>query len=147
MKKNMFPILLCLMIGFLMGNFIFNQYKKKTNVVSLTGENLYFLSIGSYKTKEEMKKELSNFTYYIYRKENDSYYAYIGITKDLDNLKKLKGFYKNKGYIISEKKIFVSNIAFLTVLEQYDMLLKSNDNIEAIESQVLSKYEETTNED
>jgi len=147
MKKNIFPILLCLLIGFFMGNYIIKQYKSKTNMVSLTGDNLYFLSIGSYKTKDEMKNKLSNVSYYIYRKEDNIYYSYIAITKDLENLKKLKDYYKEKGYVISEKKIFVSNIAFLTVLEQYDMLLKSNNNIEAIESQVLSKYEETNNED
>ena len=128
-----------------MGTFMFKQYRTDTDVVSLTGENLYFLQTGVYSSEESMKEAMKNTSYYIYTKENNMYYAYIGITKNKKNLKTLQEFYKSVGYDISIREIFVSNISFLTVLEQYDnLLLETTDNkiIKSIENQVLSKYEE-----
>ena len=72
--KNIFPVVLCILIGFFMGIFFFNEYYKKTSTVSLTGETLYFLQAGVFSNEEEMKKEMSNFSYYIYTKENNMYY-------------------------------------------------------------------------
>ena len=143
--KNIFPVVLCILVGFFMGTFMFKQYRTDTDVVSLTGENLYFLQTGVYSSEESMKEAMKNTSYYIYTKENNMYYAYIGITKNKKNLKTLQEFYKSVGYDISIREIFVSNISFLTVLEQYDnLLLETTDNkiIKSIENQVLSKYEE-----
>ncbi len=143
--KNIFPVVLCILIGFFMGIFVLKQYKKDADVVNLTGENLYFIQIGVFSDEASMKKTLENFTYYIYNKENNMYYAYAGITKDEKNLKKLKDFYTNAGYDIYVKEIFTSNISFITVLSQYDLLLNETTDkkiIESIENQVLTKYEE-----
>lgn len=143
--KNIFPVVLCILVGFFMGNFMFKQYKSDTDLVSLTGENLYFLQTGVYSSLDSMKEAMKNTSYYIYTKENDVYYSYIGITKNKNNLEKLKGFYKQEGYDIYVREIFVSDISFLTVLEQYDnLLLETTDNniLKSIEEQVLNKYEE-----
>lgn len=143
--KNIFPVVLCILVGFFMGIFMFKQYKLDTDPVSLTGENLYFLQTGVYSSLESMKEAMSNTSYYIYTKDNNMYYSYIGITKNKNNLDKLKGYYKQAGYDIYVREIFVSDISFLTVLEQYDnLLLETTDTkiIKSIENQVLSKYEE-----
>ena len=61
------------------------------------------------------------------------------------NLTKIKGYYEEKGYIISVREFNVENDAFLTMLEQYDTLLLESDDLEIIDglcSQVLTKYEE-----
>ena len=143
--KNIFPVVLCILIGFFMGNFMFSQYKENTDPVALTGENLYFLQTGVYSNEEEMKNAMQNTSYYIYTKENNMYYSYIGITKNKKNLQKLQEFYKQAGYDIYVREIFVSDISFLTVLDQYDNLLAETTDtkvIKSIENQVLSKYEE-----
>ena len=88
---------------------------------------------------------MSKFSYYIYTKENNMYYSYVGIVKKEKNLKKLKEFYKSEGYDIYVREIFISNISFITILNQYETLLEeTSDNkiIKSIESQILSKYEE-----
>ena len=143
--KNIFPVVLCILIGFFMGNYMFHEYNIDTDKVSLTGETLHFIQVGVFSSEEKMKSEMSTFSYYIYTKENNMYYAYIGIVKNEKNLEKLKGFYKQEGYDIYEREIFVSNISFLTVLEQYEELLKTTNDYkiaQSIENQVLSKYEE-----
>lgn len=143
--KNIFPVALCILIGFFMGNFMFKEYNQNTQTVSLTGEKLYFLQAGVFSSEEEMKREMSKFSYYIYTKENNMYYSYVGIVKKEKNLKKLKEFYKSEGYDIYVREIFISNISFITILNQYETLLEeTSDNkiIKSIESQILSKYEE-----
>lgn len=143
--KNIIPVALCILIGFFMGTFMLKQYNREVDAVSLSGENLYFIQVGVFSSEEAMKKELSNFTYYIYTKENNMYHAYTGITKDKENLEKLKDFYVSAGYDIYVREMFVSNISFITVLSQYDLLLNETTDtkiIESIENQVLSKYEE-----
>lgn len=143
--KNIFPVVLCILIGFFMGNFMFNEYDRKTSTVSLTGETLYFLQAGVFSNEEEMKKEMSNFSYYIYTKENNMYYSYIGIVKNKKNLEKLKEYFKSEGYDIYVRELFISNISFITVLDQYEMLLEQTTDTKIIKSicnQILSKYEE-----
>ena len=143
--KNIFPVVLCILIGFFMGIFMIKQYRTDTDVVSLTGETLYFLQTGVYSSEESMREAMQNTSYYIYTKENNMYYSYIGITKNKKNLQKLQEFYKSAGYDIYIREIFISDVSFLTVLEQYDNLLSETTDIKiikSIENQVLSKYEE-----
>ena len=143
--KNIFPVVLCILVGFFMGTFMLKQYNLDADPVALTGENLYFLQTGVYSSEESMKESMQKTSYYIYTKENNMYYSYIGITKNKKNLEKLKDFYKHAGYDIYIREIFVSDISFLTVLEQYDnLLLETTDTkiIKSIEEQILSKYEE-----
>lgn len=143
--KNIFPVVLCILIGFFMGTFLFNQYNTKVDPVSLTGENLYFIQAGVFSSEDQMKEAMKNTTYYIYTKENNMFYSYIGITKNKKNLEKLQDFYTSAGYDIYVREIFVSDLSFLTVLDQYDLLLNEttdNNIIKSIENQVINKYEE-----
>ena len=65
--RNIFPVVLCILIGFFMGNFMFNQYgiEDTTAVVSSNGETLKFLQAGVYSSKESMEESMKNFNYYI----------------------------------------------------------------------------------
>ena len=60
-------------------------------------------------------------------------------------MNKIKGYYAEKGYNTYVKEISIDNENFITVLEQYDSLLKESTDSEVIGtvcSQVLNKYEE-----
>ena len=145
--KTYFPLLLCIAVGFFMGKLMFSQYddKQGLKLVSATSEKLYFIQQGVYSTKESMEENTTNLTYYIYTMQDDKYYVYVGITKDDENLEKLKGYFINLGYNIYVKEFDISNESFITILDQYEMMLKTttdNKTIGAICSQVLGKYEE-----
>lgn len=147
MKKYIIPILSALLVGFLLAKFMIDQYDKKENLKTVFNDSqtLYFIQQGVYSSEENMKKNMSDFAYYIYNVSQEKYYTYIGITKSKENSDKLKDFYKKLGYITYVKEISINNEDFLEVLEQYDKLLESTDDnntIKAICSQVLSKYEE-----
>ena len=145
MKKYLFPLVLCTVLGIFMGTFLIKQYS--TNTLNTFSEKniVYFLKLGVYDTKELMDNNTKDFNYYIYREVDSKFHVYVAITKNKDNLEKLKGYFKNKGYIINEEEFDIKNESFITVLNQYDELLKNTDDektISAICNQILSKYEE-----
>lgn len=149
--KYVKPIVLCIVIGVLMGLFLYSGYEKKINLLPTfkSGENILFLRLGSYKDEISMEKSLENLDNYIYQKENDMYTVYIGITKLEENFKKLKEFYQKRGYIIDKQSFYIENKDFLEGLKMYDeLLIKTNDDslIETIVNGVLAKYEECAND-
>lgn len=141
----MCSVLLSIVVGCFLGKFMINQYNDfQLSPVINKSNSLFFLQQGVYKNEDEMKDKMSDFSFYIYNLEGDSYYTYVGITKSLENAEKIKEYFKNKGYDIYIKDIGINNDAFITVVEQYDLLLNdaSGDAIVDICYQVLSSYEE-----
>ncbi|MEG0021562.1 MAG: hypothetical protein RSB77_00895 [Bacilli bacterium] len=146
MKKYLGPVICSLIVGFLASKFMFNQYKYQANITSVfkNQTKLYFIRQGVYSTIDAMKENLAKFGYYIYSTTEDKYYAYIGITKDSNNLEKIKGYYKSLGYDIYVQELSVDNKDFIVILDQYDNLLNSatdNKIIAAIMENVLVEYE------
>lgn len=130
-----------------MASYLFKQYKYDAKITSVFNNNevVYLIQQGVYTTLDSMKENMTSFSYYIYSKENDKYYSYIGITKSDNILNKLEEFYKNKGYSILSKQISINNKEYINILEQYDNLLATTtneDTINAIMMQALTKYEE-----
>lgn len=144
--KNITPAILCILVGFFMSNFMFNQYQKDELLPTSTSKNMvYFMQIGVYSSLDNMKENLKNIDTYIYEEKNGLYYAYVGMTKDSENLEKIEGYFKSLDYVIYRKEKTVSDAAFIEVLNQYDIMLKQttdNKTIKAIMSQIISKYEE-----
>lgn len=98
MKKYLFPVMSSLIIGYILATLLFKQYQYDANIKTVfnNGVTVYFLQQGVYSSVDSMKENMSSFNYYIYSFENDKYYTYIGITKNTDNLTKLKGYYEGK---------------------------------------------------
>lgn len=147
MKKYLTIIICAVIVGFLMSQFLMNQYEKKEDLLTIfsRGEKVYLIQQGIYSSEDSVKKNTMDLGFYIYSIQNGMYYVYIGITKNIDNIPKLQGYFKGLGYDTLSKEIYVNNKKFLEVLSQYDNLLLTttdNDVIKAICSQTLGKYEE-----
>ena len=149
MKKYLFPVFLSLVIGSTMAILLISSYKSISPItVSKNAESVYYLQRGVYSSKNSMLENMQEFENYIYNVEDNKYYTYIGITKNKKNAEKIKGFYKEKGYDIYIKEKITDNQEFLTILGQYDeVLMQTTDEktIVVICNQILSKYEEMTN--
>lgn len=153
--KNMIvPIILALLLGILMGKFLFSQYQIENVSLpvmnEIEGEKVSFLQVGVYSNIDNMKKNLEGLENYIYVEEEGKYHAYIGITTNQKNIEKLKGFYQEKGYIIYVKEIFVRSNAFLEQLSKYDELLEKTEDKNAVQviiSNVLTSYKELVIDD
>ncbi|HHX16677.1 MAG TPA: hypothetical protein GX725_02015 [Mollicutes bacterium] len=144
MKKILMPIIGAIVIGLILGKVLFSQYEKKLDPVFEEKEKIYVLQQGVYSSAENVEKHTTNLDYYIVDKDNEYYRVYVAITHNKDNVEKLKQHYKSKGNDIYVRELDVKNLEFLELIKQYDLLLESSgDNeIEQIEKQVISKYEE-----
>jgi len=144
--KSIIPAILCILVGFFMSNFMFNQYEKEElEKVSSEKNTVYFLQIGVYSSLDSMKQNLKNVETYIYEEVDNLFYAYVGILNDESNLEKVEGYFKNLDYVIYRKEKKIKSKPFIEILNQYDLMLKeTNDSktIGIIMNQIISKYEE-----
>lgn len=148
MTKSFFiTMIIAILIGAVLGNFLFEQYKLESESVIREVNSTYFLMEGSYSTEDQANKAVTdnNIKTYLIVKEDANYIVYLAITKDNDNLDKLKKLYNDLGINCSIKKMSASNEEFLAMLEQMDILLNktsSNDEILAINEVILANYQE-----
>lgn len=146
MKKVIIPTLLALILGIIMAKIVFNQYETEPiQTVFKENETINILQIGVYSNKDSLKENTKNLENYIYEKKNDLYYVYVGMTKNEENLNKLKKYYKNQGYEIYVKKLVINNKKFLKCLDEYDKIMlkiSDEDSINIITNKIIKKYEE-----
>ena len=149
MTKSFFiTMLVAILIGAVLGNFLFEQYKLESESVIKEVNSTYFLVEGTYSTETQATKAVTSNTDidpYIIVKEDANYIVYLAITASNDNLEKLKKMYKEKDVNASIKKMSIENEEFLATLEQMDILLnnaKTNDEITSITEVVLANYQE-----
>ena len=66
MTKSFFiTMLVAILIGAVLGNFLFEQYKLESESVIKEVNSTYFLMEGSYSTKEQAKKTVTNIEPYL----------------------------------------------------------------------------------
>ena len=142
MKKTLILGILFILLGYYLGTFIFNEkiinkYKKE--------EKYYFIQEGVYSNKENLQTNLNSLNNKIIDKNDNKYYVYVGITRDLEVAKKIMKIYEDDGYNIYLKEKYLSNEEFYNNVTQFDLLIKDNNdtsNILTIEEVVLANYEE-----
>ena len=146
MTKSFFiTMLVAILIGAILGNFLFEQYKLESENVIKEVNSTYFLIEGTYSTEEQALKAASNIETYLIVKEDANYIVYLAITMSNENLEKLKKMYKDKNINSSIKKMSIENKEFIATLEQMDILLdkaKSNEEIDSINEVILANYQE-----
>lgn len=147
MKKSIIPIIFALLVGFFMTKYVLDNYNNKEELIPtfIESENLYFIQQGVYSSYESLKENLIDFDNYIYTIINSKYYAFIGITSNLENVDILKDYYKSLGYITYVKEFKVSNKEFLAAIKNYDNVLSYETNeivLKTLINQVLKKYKE-----
>lgn len=136
-----------------MGTYMFSQYdKNEIEPVSAESkyitETIYAFQYGVYSNKENMISNLNNINY-VYELLDNKYYVYVGMTKNKDNIDKLKNYFKSLSYDIYVKEINV-NGEFAENLGQFDLLLDeavTNESISTILKTTLAKFEELAIDD
>lgn len=151
MKKTIIWVILALISGAILGKLTFDKYEKidSTNVISYN-KNLYGLSLGEYKSLDDMQKKIKDFDRYVYIKYEDYYKAYIAFSKTEDNINKLKKIYDKKNIKTSIDKVEIDNEEFIQNLNEYEKLLDVTDDENSlliIENQILACYDEVVVKD
>ena len=146
MTKNFFiTMLVAVFLGAVLGNFLFAKYKLEDQVVLKEVNSLYFITEGTYSSKDQASIATEDIDVKLIAKEDANYIVYLAITEDEDNLKRLEELFKEKGLETTTKKMSIDNEEFLATLEQMDLLIKKTETTEeimAINEVILANYEE-----
>jgi sulfur transfer complex TusBCD TusB component (DsrH family) len=144
MKRIIVPFISAIVIGLILGKYLFSQYEKKVDTVFQEDETIYVLQQGVYSSMENVEKYTSKLDYYIVHHDDKYYRVYVAMTHNKNNVDILEEYYMSKGNDIYVRELTTNNLEFLELIKQYDILLQSGGNNELlqIEKQVLSKYEE-----
>lgn len=144
MKKIIVASIVLIIIGIIIGLKISDATVSLEQVFQ-TGNTYYFIQENVYANKEIMQENTKNLSPKLIEEENGKYYVYVGITSNIDNAKKIKQIYEQKGYTIYIKERNLSNEEFQTNLTQFDLLLKNSSSekeILTITEVILANYEE-----
>lgn len=142
MKKIVLSITLAIISGGILGKITFDKYDK-LNVESVIklDKNVYMLKYNTYNTKKDMEENTMDLQRYIYIEKDNKFNVYVAIAKTSDSINKLKKVYFDG---LKVDKINIENDGFIQNLDEYEKLLKSTDDIDAlkvIENEILSCYE------
>lgn len=144
MKKYMITIIISLLVGFLLSNYMIKQYDSIDLMpIFNESETAYLIQQGVYSSMESMQKNTANLSDYIYSVIDNMYYVYVGMTLDPDNVNKLQTYYENKGITTIIKTTTLTDSNFISSLRQYDAVLKETNDASTIKEickQVLEKY-------
>lgn len=143
--KALVPIFFSILVGFLFGRVIFDNYHKKSVLAFNEGEKVYFVKLASYDSLDKIENSKS----LLVLSNDSSYNLYAGITKQKDNANKIISYYKDSYKDITIDTLYVNDLKFLTELKEYDKLVSivnKKDDLISIESIILANYKEVLNE-
>lgn len=143
MKKYLLTIIVSLLVGFLLSNYMLNKYEGKVLPVFNEGTKVYLIQQGVYSSFESMQKNTNSLNEYIYSELDNMYYVYIAMTLDLDIAHKLQEYYKNNNIVTIVKNTTIYDSKFINYLENYDNILKQTndyDTIKTIQKKILEQY-------
>lgn len=133
LKKIVVPIFLSVICGGLCGNLVYSIYDDKTDTI-FTNNMVYLLQSGAYSSYDNMRANAIGLNY-VYYEDGGLYKTIIGITRDSDNIEKIKSTYKDE---IIVSKYIIDDIDLCKKIGEYDKLLKNMNNEEEIKKIVFS---------
>ena len=140
LRKVFMPIFLSIICGFLCGRLMFSIYEDKGKDI-LNSNIIYLLEDTSYKDYDSMKSN-ENMSSYIYYKDNDSYNTVVAMTKNKDNIDKIKKVYDKE---LNVTKYFLDDIDINNKIDEYDEKIVStsdNEEIKGIVSEIIDTYKD-----
>lgn len=144
-NKFLLSVLCAVLLGGLLGHFLFLEYQEETMEVMQEKNKIYFIQEGVYDNEEEAKKATAELDTKIIVKEDAKYYVYLAMTQSEKNLEKLKKFYQNQGINITIKEMEITDESYINTLIQMDGLLEDTtkeEQIDPINKVVLANYQE-----
>lgn len=120
-----------MIIGYVGGKFVYKTYLDNL-YDTLRSSRLYLVERGSYDTIDTMREDNSD-TNYVYYKDNDKYKTVVGITKDFDNVKKIKSLYSDN---LSVLEYYVANDIIDSKQDQYEKELNEAENYKEVKEAV-----------
>ena len=130
-KGIIVPVLIAMFIGYVGGKFVYRTYLDNL-YDTLRSSRLYLVERGVYDTIDTMREDNSD-TNYVYYKDNDKYKTVVGITKDFDNIKKIKSLYSDN---LSVMEYYVANDIIDSKQDEYEKELNKAEDYKEVKEAV-----------
>ena len=131
LKGIFIPVFVAIILGFVGGRFVYKTYKDNL-YDSLRSSRLYLVQNGEYDNIDMMREENSG-NNYVYYRDDDKYKSVVGITKDYDNIDKIKSLYSDN---LSVLEYYVSSDILDSKQDEYEKMLNNADDIMEVKEAV-----------
>ena len=118
------PVFIAIILGYIGGRFVYMTYKDNL-YDTLRSSRLYLVENGEYDNILDMREENSGNSY-VYYKDDNKYKSVVGITKDYNNIGKIKSLYDNNLSVI---EYYVANDILDSKQDEYEKKLNSASDI------------------
>ena len=130
-KSVFVPVFIAIVIGYISGNYVCNYYKDNL-YNTLTSSRLYLVENGEYDSIDDMREDNSD-NNYVYYKDDNKYKSVVGITRDYDNISKIKSLYSDN---LSVLEYYVSNDILDSKQDEYEKKLNNADTLNDVKEAV-----------
>ena len=127
----MIPVLIAIMCGYFLGKYVYRTYRDNL-YSSLNSSRLYLIENGEYDDINLMREE-NSFNNYVYYKDDNKYKSVVGITKNYNNIDKIKSLYSDKLYVL---EYYLSNDKLDSKQDEYEKKLNSANDVDGIREAV-----------
>ena len=142
-KKVLISIILSIILGYLCGITIYKIYENDT-LNTINSNKVYLLQSGAYSSIDNMKMNTKQLNY-VYFNDEEMYKTIVAITKNKDNIKKIKNAY-NIDMVINE--YYLENDDLINKINEYDKKLagtSDKEEVVKIVNNMLINYKEENN--
>lgn len=142
-KKVLISIILSIILGYLCGITIYKIYENDT-LNTINSNKVYLLQSGAYSSIDNMKMNTKQLNY-VYFNDEGMYKTIVAITKNKDNIKKIKNAY-NIDMVINE--YYLENDDLINKINEYDKKLagtSDKEEVVKIVNNMLINYKEENN--
>lgn len=131
-KKVVTPIFLSVLCGSVCGRVMFSIYEDKGSSI-LNSNLIYLLQDNSYDDYDSMKASTIS-SNYVYYEEDGKYNRVVAMTKNKDNIEKIKSVY---GSELSVEEYLLDDKDINSRLEEYDVMLEGLSNEDEIKDIIM----------
>ena len=139
-KGIFIPLVISMIFGFICGKLVYSVYGNDVEN-KLSSSKLYLIENGEYLTYDSMREE-NNGNNYVYYKDEDGYKTVVGITRNEENIDKIKSLYSDN---LEVEEYYISTELLNNKQNEYDLQLSNTDDIyevKAVVDNILNLYRE-----
>ena len=123
-KSFIVPIVISVLCGFVCGKLVYSVYGDEVEN-KLSSSKIYLVENGKYLTYDNMRKE-NNGNNYVYYKDEDGYKTVVGITRNEDNIDKIKSLYSDN---VKIEEYYIASDLLDDKQNEYDIQLSNTSDI------------------
>ena len=123
MRKTIISFCISLIVGILCGSMVLSQYKNNIKHEEKQKYPVYMVQQGVYSSLESMEENTVDLSDYMYIKQDDKYYVYVGVFLDRAIADRVKDNY-NKDLYVKENDI--DDETLVLMIKQNDENIKEN---------------------